>query len=125
MVISDIEGGDKMRERLQKLLEAKGLKTAQFAKLANVSNSTVDDILKGKTNDENVGVDKVLRMAEALDVSVEYLYGRNERLAASNFQLTDTEKEIIAQYRKADEVGRAIVLRSLGIDEKRDNEKMA
>lgn len=114
-----------MRERLQKLLEARGLKTAQFAKLANVSNSTVDDILKGKTNDENVGVDKVLRMAEALDVSVEYLYGRNERLAASNFQLTDTEKEIIVQYRKADEVGRAIVLRSLGIDEKRDNEKMA
>lgn len=114
-----------MRERLQKLLEARGLKTAQFAKLADVSNSTVDDILKGKTNDEKVGVDKVLRMAEALGVSVEYLYGRQEKVVGSNIQLTDIEKEIITEYRKADEVGKAIVLRSLGIDEKKVNEKMA
>lgn len=114
-----------MRERLQKLLEARGLKTSQFAKLADVSNSTVDDILKGKTNDEKVGVDKVLRMAEALGVTVEYLYGRKEKVVGSNFQLSDIEKEIILQYRKTDEIGKAMVLRSLGMGEKGDNAKMA
>lgn len=114
-----------MRERLQQLLEARGLKTSQFAKLADVSNSTVDDILKGKTNEERVGVDKVLRMAEALGVSVEYLYGKKEIAASGGLQLSDLEKQIIIEYRKADEVGKAIVLRSLGLEEKRDGAKMA
>lgn len=114
-----------MRERLQQLLEARGLKTSQFAKLADVSNSTVDDILKGKTNEERVGVDKVLRMAEALGVSVEYLYGKKEIAASGGLQLSELEKQIIIEYRKADEVGKAIVLRSLGLEEKRDGAKMA
>ena len=37
---------------------------------------------------------------------------------SKNFYLSDIEKQIIIAYRKTDEIGKAVVLRSLGIDEK-------
>ncbi|MEE0732823.1 MAG: helix-turn-helix transcriptional regulator [Acutalibacteraceae bacterium] len=67
-----------MKERLEQLLEARNMKPAQLAQAAGLGTSTVDDIIKGKTNELNVGVDKMLRIASLLGVSVESLYGRDE-----------------------------------------------
>lgn len=67
-----------MKERLAQLLEARGMRPSQLAQAAGLGTSTVDDILKGKTNELNVGVDKMLKIAGVLGVSVESLYGRDE-----------------------------------------------
>ena len=65
-----------MKEKLAQLLEACGMRPSQLARAAGLTTSTVDDILKGKTNELNIGVDKMLKIAAVLGVSVESLYER-------------------------------------------------
>lgn len=67
-----------MKDVLVRLLNERNMRPAQLAQAAGISTSTVDDIVKGKANDLNIGVDKMLRIANVLGVSVEYLYGRSE-----------------------------------------------
>ena len=67
-----------MREKLNELLKDRGMRSAQQAQATGLGTSTVDDILKGKTNELNIGVDKMLKIASVLDVSVESLYGRKD-----------------------------------------------
>lgn len=63
-----------MREKLERLLAIRNMKPASFARMIGVKTSTIDDIIKGKTNELNIGVDKVLRIAKGLGISVEELY---------------------------------------------------
>lgn len=67
-----------MKDILVQLLNDRNMRPAQLAQAAGISTSTVDDIVKGKANELNIGVDKMLRIANVLGVSVEYLYGRSE-----------------------------------------------
>ncbi len=67
-----------MKDVLVQLLNDRNMRPAQLAQAAGISTSTVDDIVKGKANELNIGVDKMLRIANVLGVSVEYLYGRDE-----------------------------------------------
>ena len=67
-----------MKDILVQLLNERNMRPAQLAQLAGISTSTVDDIVKGRANELNIGVDKMLRIANVLGVSVEYLYNRSE-----------------------------------------------
>jgi transcriptional regulator with XRE-family HTH domain len=66
-----------MKELLEKMLRERGLKPSTFAKSIGIKSSTIDDILKGKTNELNIGVGKVIRIAQGLGITVEELYGQN------------------------------------------------
>lgn len=72
------KGVKEMKDVLVQLLNERKMRPAQLAQAAGISTSTVDDIVKGKANELNIGVDKMLRIAKVLGVSVEYLYGRSE-----------------------------------------------
>ncbi len=52
--------------KLTRILEKRGMRPTQLARAAGLSISTVDDILKGRTNELTVGVDKMLKIADVL-----------------------------------------------------------
>ena len=95
-----------MRERLLKIMEERGIKSAQLAAKAGLSTSTVADILSGKVNELNLGVSKVVKIADALGVSVEYLYGMPEPEQIQNYN----EQLLLSCFRDLNEIGRARAL---------------
>ena len=94
-----------MKERLEKILEDRNMRPSSLAKAAGLSTSTVDDIIKGKTNELNIGVNKMLKIANALGVSVESLYGRDEP-AGPNELPDQTEQQLIDLFRMLNSEGK-------------------
>lgn len=92
-----------MKERLEQLLAERGMRSAQLAAAAGLGTSTVDDILKGKTNEQNIGVSKMLRIADVLGVSVEWLYGRND--PGEDPPLLPAERQLLDIFRQLNEEG--------------------
>lgn len=95
-----------MRERLLQIMEGRGIKSAQLAAKAGLSTSTVADILSGKVNELNIGVSKVVKIADALGVSVEFLYGMPEPEQIRG----DQEQLLLGRFRELNEIGRARAL---------------
>lgn len=95
-----------MRERLLQIMEERGIKSAQLAAKAGLSTSTVADILSGKVNELNIGVSKVVKIADALGVSVEFLYGMPEPEQIRG----DQEQLLLGRFRELNEIGRARAL---------------
>lgn len=95
-----------MKEKLLQIMNERGIKSAQLAGLAGLSTSTVADILSGKVNELNVGVSKIVKIADALGVSVEFLYGVPEPEQAQNEQ----ERQLLECFRDLNEIGRARAL---------------
>jgi transcriptional regulator with XRE-family HTH domain len=101
-IIGHMIGGATMSaigDRIQQLLNEKHIKSATFAKQAGVSVSTMNDIIKGTINPMNIGVDKVIRIAEGLGVTVEELYGRQS-------VVDDDETTLVWLYRDMTADGR-------------------
>lgn len=102
-----------MKERLEQILKERNMRPSWLAKAAGLSTSTVDDILKGKTNELNIGVDKMLKIAKALGVSVEALYGRNEPENSYSLQ-NQTEQHLLDLFRMLNDDGKEKVLDYIG-----------
>ena len=64
-----------MYEVYQRLLDEKGLKNADVARATGISNMTLSDWKRGKTVPKT---DKMRKIAEYLNVSVDYLMTGNE-----------------------------------------------
>ena len=102
-----------MKEKLEALLKDRGMRPSQLAQAAGLGTSTVDDILKGKTNELNIGVDKMLKIASVLGVSVELLYGRNE--PKSLYAPPEPrERQLLDHFRSLNEEGKEKALDYLG-----------
>ena len=102
-----------MKERLEQMLAERNMRPSALAKAAGLSTSTVDDIIKGKTNALNIGVDKMLKIANALNVSVESLYGRSE--PASSCETSDgTELRLLDLFRMLNAEGMEKALDYIG-----------
>jgi transcriptional regulator with XRE-family HTH domain len=59
-----------LKSKLKNLMNAKGLNGQKLARLSQVSDSEISRILQGKSRP---GLDNALRLAQALDVSLDYL----------------------------------------------------
>lgn len=97
----------KTNEKILNIMEKRGLNTLKLSKAIGESNSTLTDFLKGKTT--KISLDKALKIARVLDVSVEYLaddevddenYGR-----WNDFTLSDDETSVIMLLRQLDNRG--------------------
>lgn len=97
-----------MREKLLQIMDERGIKSAQLAAKAGLSTSTVADILSGKVNEQNVGVSKVVKIADALGVSVEFLYGMPEPEGVRIE--TDQELGLLILFRQLGEASRNKVM---------------
>lgn len=67
----------KISERIFMILEQKGIQQIDFSARTGIAQSTIADWKRRKTNPS---ADKILKIAKALDVSVEYLLGGQDDL---------------------------------------------
>ncbi len=118
------EIGKRIRQKREEL----GITQEELAGLLGYKNKSTIAKIENGTND--ITQSKVVEFANVLHTTVAFLMGWDapQSSARSNIILSDLEKEIIVEYRKADEITRAMVLRALSIDEavgKGESEKMA
>ena len=82
-----------MYEVYQKLLDEKGLKNADVARATGISNMTLSDWKRGKSVPKS---DKMRKIAEYLNVSVDYLMTGKEKEGGEKYYIND-ETASIAQ----------------------------
>lgn len=81
-----------VREKLLKMLAERNIKPSVFAAKIGIKTSTLDDLLKGKTSEYNMGVDKIIKICKGLGISVEDLYGLQKP------RLSDNEAILLRNY---------------------------
>lgn len=117
-------------KRIRAKREELGITQEELAKTLGYKNKSTIAKIENGTND--ITQSKVLEFAAALRTTVAYLMGWDESsssIAHDSLKLTTLEQQIILEYRKSDEITKAMVLRALSIDEaisiKGDEQKMA
>lgn len=97
------------------------------AKALGVAEGTVSRYETGDI--QNMGIDKIARLAKVLHCSPGYLMGWEETpngmQKSDDFMLSDLEKDIIRKFRTLSNGERSMFLRSIGVEEKGDVAKMA
>lgn len=91
-----------MRELLMKYLEEHGLSVVEFAEKAEVSKTTIYDLLKGEKDALKIYVNQAIKIATAMEIEVEELYGRKvpEPTPERNV-LTHDERDLLDAWRQA------------------------
>lgn len=96
-----------MYEIYQRILDEKGLKNSDVSRGTGISNMTLSDWKRGKSTPKQ---DKMIKIAEFLGVSVEYLTtGKESRLSKINADIDyailtdDDSRNIIMEYQKLDD----------------------
>lgn len=84
-----------MYDRYQKLLDEKGLKNADVARATKISNMTLSDWKNGKSTPK---ADKLQKIADFLDVSIEYLTTGKE--TSVNYLYTDENSDFLIEVTK-------------------------
>ena len=72
------------KENLKEAMYCKNLTTVQLAALTNINSGTISSYLK--TNNSMPPVDKAIKLAKALNVSVDFLVNGFEEKAESSIQ---------------------------------------
>lgn len=93
-----------LKDKLSVLIKERGIKPHALARETGVTSSTIDDLLKGKTNELNIGVDKVLRIANYFGITVEELYDR------APAALSLDERSLLSLFDNLNEEGRERLL---------------
>ncbi len=106
-----------MGQKIYALRKQKGMTLEELGDKVGVGKSTVRKWENGMI--ANMKRDKILKISEVLGVSPGYLMGWEEPDATQpdDCHLSNIEKKIITEYRKADAITQAMVLRALSIDE--------
>ena len=89
-----------MGARIQMALELKGFSQGQLAHKSGVNQSHISMILAGK---RSPGTDKLIAIARALDVSLDWLAGLPPRTPG---ELAPDEEDLLTAYRTLREAGR-------------------
>ena len=117
--MSDKEISAKMQEivhRIKNRREELNMSYQTLSEKVGISKSTLQRYETGYI--KNMPVDKLEDVASALNVSPAYLMGwESPTPRSASLSLTDTEKRIVLEYRKSDEITQAMVRRALSIEE--------
>ena len=93
-----------------------GYSQAKLAAALHVSQQSLSDYENGKTNPD---LETLVKMAEILNVSVDYLLGRTDDLGTpigispSSFSTSPSEQELILKFRKISPESQETILRVL------------
>lgn len=114
-----------INNRIKERRLASGKTLLEVAEYLGVKEATAQRYESGEI--KNIKHETIVMLAQFFNCTPAYLMGWESEVkkVVPDFVLSDKEREIILAYRKADDVGKAIVLRSLGLEEKGDNAKMA
>lgn len=81
-------------KRLQCVLDQKKLKQISLCELTGLSSAQVHHLVSGRTHDPKLST--VVKIADALDVSLDYLAGRKQ---TPEIRLSTDEKQLVSNYR--------------------------
>ena len=96
---------------LSEIMEKRGINANELAKVSGVPKSTVYNLVKGEVDPSKIYVDHIVKIAKALDVTVEELYGHKiPEPTPQRMSLTDDERELLAAWRRASDAARESVL---------------
>ncbi|NNJ30129.1 helix-turn-helix domain-containing protein [Lacrimispora defluvii] len=114
-----------INDRIKERRLAAGKTLLEVSEFLGVKEATAQRYESGEI--KNIKHETIVSLAKLFNCSPAYLMGweADKKEAVNNFPLSDLEKEIITAYRRTDEIGKACVLRTLGVEEKRDSSKMA
>lgn len=121
-------GKEEIASKLKKARVNSKMTQKEVADILGMTYQAISNYERGKTKVES---DILVKLCKIYNVSVPDILSDNTKIntppnsskKAKNFELSETEKQIIIAYRKADEIGKAVVLRSLGIDEENISKK--
>ena len=103
-------------DRIKELRKKCGLTQEELANKLGLKKSAIAKYENGRV--ENIKRSTLMKMAEIFDCSPAYLLDMQDVSISNNdLVLTKLEKEIIIEYRKADDISKAMVLRALTIEE--------
>ena len=99
-------------ERIKQLREKRNLTQEEMAKLLNTTKQTIYKYEKSIIT--NIPSDRIEAIAKILNSTPEFILGwnSNEELTVKGF-----EKKLVISYRNADELDKAIVRRTLNLDD--------
>lgn len=116
----------KLKDNIQKNIafyrKKKKMNQKDLADRLGVAATTVSGWERGAYTPD---IDTLFSICRLLDVTLQEMFGVDELTDTNAVAAVGIEREIILAYRKADDLSKAMVLRSLGIEETVDNIKRA
>lgn len=116
----------KLKENIQKNLafyrKKKGYNQKELADRLGIGATTVSGWERGAYTPD---IDTLFVICRLLGVTLNDMFGIDEFSDANALTVTGIERDIVLAYRKADDIGKAMVLRALGIEEVVANVKRA
>lgn len=116
----------KLKDNIQKNIafyrKKKKMNQKDLADRLGVAATTVSGWERGAYTPD---IDTLFSICRLLDVTLQEMFGVDELTDTNAVAAVGIEREIILAYRKADDLSKAMVLRSLGIEETVDNVKRA
>lgn len=110
-------------EKIKNLREKYGMTQTELAEKIHTTKQTIYKYETGIIT--NIPSDKIELIASIFDCSPSYIMGWNDSVSVSSFTLSDIERQIIIEYRRADYIDQEMVLRILKIEEKGDGVVLA
>ena len=116
----------KLKENIQKNLafyrKKKGYNQKELADRLGIGATTVSGWERGAYTPD---IDTLFVICRLLGVTLNDMFGIDEFSDTNALTVTGIERDIVLAYRKADDIGKAMVLRALGIEEVAANVKRA
>lgn len=108
---------EEFKARLDTALLANDMKPVELAKRTGISESTISQYRSGYARPKD---ERLVMIANVLGVSPSWLMGLDVPMReADALLITDRdEKDLVVSYRMADDLDKALVRRTLGLDKK-------
>ena len=103
-----------IQNNITKYRKASGLSQAQLAKKIGVKNTTVSSWERGANSPD---IETLFDICELFNVKVADMFGCDTIDENSNLTVYGFEKDLVISYRKADDLDKAIVKRTLKLDD--------
>lgn len=108
----------KLKENIQKNIafyrKKAGMNQKELADRLGIGATTISGWERGAYTPD---IDTLFVICRLLGVTLNDMFGIDEFSDASTLTVAGIERDIILAYRKADDISKAMVLRSLGIEE--------
>lgn len=105
---------ENISKNIAKYRKLNGYTQKELAEKIGAKNSTVSNWEQGANSPD---IEMIFALCQLFKISVAEMYGCDTVRNETTITVMGIERDIILAYRKADDIGKAMVLRALGIEE--------
>ena len=105
---------ENIRKNIARYRKMNGYTQKELADIIGAKNSTVSNWEQGANSPD---IEMIFTLCQLFKISVAEMYGCDTVQNENSLTVTGIERDIVLAYRKADDIGKAMVLRALGIEE--------